>query len=66
MIAYQYKNQIFYRSFKPIKAGSEFLVWYGNQYAEDLGILRKKELKIEIKKLVVNPELLIRGDYYRH
>jgi hypothetical protein len=38
MVAYQYKGQIFYRTFKDIYAGSELLVWYGDHYARELGI----------------------------
>ena len=38
MVAFQYKGQIFYRTFKDIYPGSELLVWYGDQYAKELGI----------------------------
>ena len=38
MVAFQYKGLIFYRTFKNIYPGSELLVWYGDQYAKDLGI----------------------------
>ena len=41
LIAYQYKGHIYYRSYKEIKKGMELLVWYGNQYAEQLGIALK-------------------------
>ena len=38
LIAYQYRGEIFYRAHKDIQAGSELLVWYGEQYASHLGI----------------------------
>lgn len=37
-VAFQFKGQIFYRTFKNIYPGSELLVWYGDQYATELGI----------------------------
>lgn len=38
MVAFQYRGQIFYRTFKHIYPGTELLVWYGEEYARDLGI----------------------------
>ena len=38
LVAFQYKGEIYYRSYKEIPAGSELLVWYGDKYAQDLGI----------------------------
>ena len=38
LIAYQYRGQIYYRSFKPIHPGKELLVYYGEEYAKELGI----------------------------
>ncbi|KAK3744976.1 hypothetical protein QZH41_008502, partial [Actinostola sp. cb2023] len=35
---WEYKGEIYYRSYKHIPAGSELLVWYGDKYAQDLGI----------------------------
>lgn len=40
LVAFQYLGQIYYRSFKPIPAGTELLVYYGKDYARDLGIER--------------------------
>lgn len=40
LIAYQYKGDIYYRSFKDIEPGKELLVWYGQDYGKDLGIER--------------------------
>ena len=41
LIAYQYKGDIHYRTFKDICPGMEMLVWYGKDYATELGILGK-------------------------
>ncbi len=38
LISYQYRGQIYYRSFKPIYPGKELLVYYGEEYAKELGI----------------------------
>ena len=38
MVAFQYRGQIFYRTFKHIYPGTELLVWYGEEYARELGI----------------------------
>ena len=42
LVAFQYQGGIYYRTFKDIQPGLELLVWYGDQYAEELGI--KKEM----------------------
>ena len=38
MVAFQYCGQIYYRTFKYIYPGMELLVWYGEEYARELGI----------------------------
>lgn len=38
LVAFQYHGDIFYRSFKHISPGNELFVWYGEQYAKELGI----------------------------
>jgi hypothetical protein len=38
LVAYQYHGDIFYRVYKEIVPGGELLVWYGDEYGEDLGI----------------------------
>ena len=38
MVAFQYKGEIYYRTFKHLYADSELLVWYGREYAQELGI----------------------------
>ncbi|XP_033631837.1 histone-lysine N-methyltransferase PRDM9-like [Asterias rubens] len=39
LVAYQYCGQIYYRSFKTISPGQELLVFYGEEYASELGIV---------------------------
>uniref|UniRef100_A0A1X7ULJ8 Uncharacterized protein n=1 Tax=Amphimedon queenslandica TaxID=400682 RepID=A0A1X7ULJ8_AMPQE len=38
LVAFQYHGEIYYRTFKDICPGTELFVWYGDQYAKDLGI----------------------------
>ena len=38
IIAYQYHGEIYYRVYKEIQENDELLVWYGDEYAEQLGI----------------------------
>ncbi|XP_031430670.2 histone-lysine N-methyltransferase PRDM9-like, partial [Clupea harengus] len=38
LVAFQYRGGIVYRCCKPIAPGEELLVWYGEDYARDLGI----------------------------
>uniref|UniRef100_A0AAY5K7R8 PR domain containing 9 n=1 Tax=Esox lucius TaxID=8010 RepID=A0AAY5K7R8_ESOLU len=39
LVAFQYRGGILYRCCKPIAVGDELLVWYGEEYARDLGIV---------------------------
>lgn len=55
LIAYQYKGDIYYRSFKDIEPGNELLVWYGQDYGKDLGIERLDITSI-LKPKYVNGE----------
>ncbi|XP_065050970.1 zinc finger protein 678-like isoform X2 [Rhopilema esculentum] len=38
LVAYQYHNDIYYRVYKNVCIGDELLVWYGDEYAVELGI----------------------------
>ena len=38
LVSFQYRGRIYYRSYKPIRPGNELLVYYGDQYARQLGI----------------------------
>ncbi|XP_055743950.1 zinc finger protein ZFP2-like [Salvelinus fontinalis] len=39
LVSFQYQGGILYRCCKPIAVGEELLVWYGEEYARDLGIV---------------------------
>ena len=38
MAAFQYGQNIYYRSFRDISAGEELLVWYSDSYLKHFGI----------------------------
>ena len=38
LMAFQLRGDIYYRSYKVIPPNTELLVWYGDDYAEDLGV----------------------------
>ena len=38
LVAYQFRGEMYYRTYKSINPGKELLVWYGESYAKDLGI----------------------------
>ena len=38
LIAFQFRGEIYYKTFKPVSKGQELLVYYGDEYAKDLGI----------------------------
>ena len=42
LVSFQYRGEIYYRSYKQIPQGTELLVWYGDKYANDLGISTKE------------------------
>ena len=39
LLAFQYHGEVYYRTICPIKAGTELLVWYGDEYGRELGIV---------------------------
>ena len=41
LVAFQYHGSIYYRAYKAIEPGTELLVWYGNEYANELEVLQK-------------------------
>ncbi|XP_041466345.1 histone-lysine N-methyltransferase PRDM9-like [Lytechinus variegatus] len=57
LVAFQYLGEIYYRTFKPICPGRELLVYYGEQYAKDLGITS------QLNKLTVESAILDSGLY---
>ncbi|CAN0156900.1 unnamed protein product [Lampetra fluviatilis] len=38
LVAFQHRGQIYYRTFRAVGPGSELLVWYGEEFAQELGI----------------------------
>ena len=47
LVAYQYHGEIYYRAYKRIEPNTELLVWYGDEYAEQLGIPLLEEEQCE-------------------
>ena len=39
LVAFQYHRQIFYRTCQDVRPGCELLVWYGDEYGQELGIM---------------------------
>ncbi|XP_072570012.1 uncharacterized protein [Paramormyrops kingsleyae] len=56
LVAFQHKGNILYRCCKPIAPRQELLVWYGEDYAKDLGItfdyLWSKKCSSEARRVV--------------
>ncbi|XP_043727763.1 histone-lysine N-methyltransferase PRDM9-like [Cervus elaphus] len=48
LVAFQYHGQIFYRTCQVIRLGCELLVWYGDEYGQDLGIKWNSRGKSEL------------------
>ncbi|XP_052260256.1 uncharacterized protein LOC127864553 isoform X2 [Dreissena polymorpha] len=44
IVAFQYKGGIYYCTLKPISSGEELLVWYGDEFARELGLIRDDNL----------------------
>ncbi|XP_006877079.1 PREDICTED: histone-lysine N-methyltransferase PRDM9-like [Chrysochloris asiatica] len=38
LVAFQYHRQIYYRTCRTVRPGCELLVWYGDEYGQELGI----------------------------
>ena len=47
LVALQYQGQIFYLTCRVVRPGCELLVWYGDEYGQDLGIKRDSSGKSE-------------------
>ncbi|XP_052236468.1 zinc finger protein 418-like isoform X2 [Dreissena polymorpha] len=44
LVAFQYKGGISYCTLKPVSPGEELLVWYGEKFARELGLIRDKNV----------------------
>ena len=58
MEAYQYHGEIYYLTFKAVYPGNELMVWYGEKYAEELGISVQYTGKYKNYKLYYTEERL--------
>eukprot|EP00073_Rattus_norvegicus_P043001 XP_017444954.1 PREDICTED: histone-lysine N-methyltransferase PRDM9 isoform X3 [Rattus norvegicus] len=45
LVAFQYHRKIFYRTCRVIRPGRELLVWYGDEYGQELGIKWGSKMK---------------------
>lgn len=50
LVAFQYHGEIYYRAYKEIHEDQELLVWYGDEYAKELGIDQQTEDPLAAKK----------------
>ena len=48
LVAFQYLGQIYYRTFKAVLKSTELMVWYGKDYASDLGIAEDKSQDLSL------------------
>ncbi|XP_052236300.1 zinc finger protein 418-like isoform X2 [Dreissena polymorpha] len=44
LVAFQYKGGIYYCTLKPVSPGEELLVWYGDEFARELGLISDKNV----------------------
>lgn len=50
LTAFQFVGEIYYKTLRPVTRGEELLVWYGEEYAKDLGISTSESRRDEQKK----------------
>ncbi|KAH3824582.1 hypothetical protein DPMN_126419 [Dreissena polymorpha] len=48
--AFQYRGGIYYCTLKPVSPGEELLVWYGDKFARELGVMKDKNVCIYSSK----------------
>ncbi|NIG61127.1 putative histone-lysine N-methyltransferase PRDM7 [Pontoporia blainvillei] len=48
LVAFQYHRQIFYRTCRVVRPGCELLVWYGDEYSQELGIQQRSRWKSQL------------------
>ncbi|XP_054719286.1 histone-lysine N-methyltransferase PRDM9-like [Uloborus diversus] len=51
LVAFQFRKDVYYRTYKPVLEFTELFVWYGDAYGRELGaqIKRKISLSLEVK-----------------
>ena len=47
LTAFQFMGEIYYKTLRPVSRGDELLVWYGEEYAKDLGICSSESKRKE-------------------
>ncbi|CAI9181595.1 unnamed protein product [Rangifer tarandus platyrhynchus] len=57
LVAFQYHGQIFYRTCQVVRPGCELLVWYGDEYGQNLGIKRNRRGKNELATAEPKPKI---------
>ncbi|XP_052226196.1 histone-lysine N-methyltransferase PRDM9-like isoform X2 [Dreissena polymorpha] len=50
LVAFQYKGGIYYCTLKQVSPGAELLVWYGDEFAREFGLIRDKNMCIYSSK----------------
>ena len=48
LVAFQYHGQIYYRTFKAVLKNTELMVWYGQDYANELGITEEENQDLPV------------------
>ena len=50
LLAYQYQGAIYYRTLCELPPGQELLVWYGDDYGAELGILKQPPVQQVVQR----------------
>ena len=64
LVAFQYHKNIYYRTIQHIYPGNELLVWYGDDYAMDLGISTNRREGMVMEQPTTTNSLLAIADVY--
>ena len=51
MVAMQFHGKIWYHAYKDIEVGVELLVWYGEDYAKELGIALQDDGNVSVDQV---------------
>ena len=49
LVAFQFRGNVYYRAIKDIPPGLELLVWYGDDYGQELGIDELRQIQTDFK-----------------
>ena len=64
LVAFQYHKNIYYRTIQHIYPGDELLVWYGDDYAMDLGISMNRREGMVMEQPTTTNSLLAIADMH--